>query len=74
MLPNLFQIIQSALDDAASAGVRGQQVTPYLLARIAERTGGQSVRANIALLRRNAAVGAEIAAALRRYATGEELP
>ena len=56
--------IQTALQDAAAAGVRGKALTPYLLARVAERTGGQSMQANIALLKNNAATAAEIAIAL----------
>lgn len=57
--------IQTALEDAESARVRGKKITPYLLARIAELTAGQSMRTNIALLRNNAATAAEIALALR---------
>ena len=56
--------IQAALDDAASEGVHGGEVTPYLLARIAELTDGESVKANIALLCNNASVAADIAVAL----------
>ena len=40
------------------------QVTPFLLQRIQELTGGKSLQANIALIKHNAAVGAQIAAAL----------
>jgi hypothetical protein len=39
-------------------------VTPFLLKRVAELTGGASLRANIALIKHNAAVGAQIAVAL----------
>ncbi|MEW6569392.1 MAG: pseudouridine-5'-phosphate glycosidase, partial [Chloroflexota bacterium] len=39
-------------------------LTPFLLARLAERTGGTTLRANLALLRNNARVAAEIAWAL----------
>ena len=56
--------IQSALDDAESEGVRGRALTPYLLARIVELTGGQSMKTNIALLRNNVGVAAEIAVEL----------
>lgn len=54
--------IQQALEEAEREGVRGKAVTPYLLARVAELTGGESMAANIALLRNNAAVAAQIAA------------
>ena len=46
------------------AGITGKDTTPYLLARIAEVTGGASLDANIALVINNARLAAEIAAAL----------
>ena len=55
-----------ALEEAEAAGVRGNEVTPFLLQRIRELTGGASLEANIALVKNNAAVGAQIAAALSR--------
>jgi pseudouridine-5'-phosphate glycosidase len=42
-------------------GVTGKDTTPFLLARIAEQTGGRSLTANIALVKNNAKVAAEIA-------------
>ncbi len=56
--------IAQALAEAEAAGVRGQAVTPYLLDRVAALTGGESVTANLALLRQNAAVAAQIAVKL----------
>jgi len=53
--------IERAMERAAAAGVRGQEVTPFLLAAVAEETGGESLRANIALLRQNARVAAQVA-------------
>ena len=53
-----------ALSEAREAGVHGKEVTPFLLSRVAQLTGGESVRANLALLRQNAAVAAQIAVAL----------
>jgi pseudouridine-5'-phosphate glycosidase len=55
---------QAALAEAAAAGVAGAAVTPFLLRRVAELTGGASLTANIALVKHNAAVGAAIAVAL----------
>jgi pseudouridine-5'-phosphate glycosidase len=49
---------------AVSRGVRGKDVTPFLLSCLAERTGGESLQANLALLESNAALAAEVAAAL----------
>ena len=47
-----------------AAGVRGQAVTPFLLAAVAEETHGESMRTNIALLRQNARVAAQVARAI----------
>jgi pseudouridylate synthase len=49
---------------AVRQGVRGKEVTPFLLSCLAERTGGQSLRANLALLEGNAGLAAEVASAL----------
>ena len=55
------RIIEQALTDAR--GVSGKEVTPFLLARIVEMTGGASLTANIALVKNNARFGSEVAAA-----------
>jgi pseudouridine-5'-phosphate glycosidase len=54
------EAIEQAEADAERAGVRGPELTPYLLARIAEITGGASVRANRALIVNNAHTAAEL--------------
>lgn len=59
--------IESALAEADAAGVVGKAVTPMLLARIAAITGGASLRANVALVRANARLAAEIAVALAAH-------
>jgi pseudouridine-5'-phosphate glycosidase len=51
-----------AEDRAAAAGVRGRDLTPFLLAALAEETGGRSLEANLALLESNARLAAEVAA------------
>ena len=56
--------IEEALADADRAGVTGKDVTPYLLGRIVELTGGRSLAANVALVRNNAALAAQLAVAL----------
>jgi pseudouridine-5'-phosphate glycosidase len=56
--------IARAVDDADREGIRGARLTPYLLARVAELTGGATREANLALLVRNAEVAAGIAVAL----------
>lgn len=56
--------IECALRRATEEGIHGPAVTPFLLAALARETGGESVRANIALLRQNARVAAQVAAAI----------
>lgn len=56
--------VQAAVERARAAGVRGGDLTPYLLAALAEITGGESLRANLALLRSNAALAAAVAKAV----------
>jgi pseudouridine-5'-phosphate glycosidase len=56
-------VITEALAEAERQGVRGKDVTPFLLTTVARRTGGRSLEANVALLRNNARVAAAVAAA-----------
>jgi pseudouridine-5'-phosphate glycosidase len=56
--------IAAALDAAAAAGVRGAAVTPYVLSRVVEASGGRALRANIGLIVANAGAAAEVAVAL----------
>ena len=60
------QAVTRAIAEAESDGIRGKGVTPFLLRRVAELTGGESRTANLALLRQNAGIAAEIARALLR--------
>jgi pseudouridine-5'-phosphate glycosidase len=63
--------IAQAVTEAEHTGVRGKAVTPFLLSRMATLTGGISIEANIALLRNNARVAAQIATALTLPQTSE---
>ncbi len=56
--------IEQALQDCAAHKIAAKGVTPFLLARIAELTQGRSLIANIALVKNNARLAAEIAVAL----------
>ena len=56
--------IAEAQAEAEAKGVSGKAVTPFLLARIVELTGGRSLATNIALVKNNARLAADIAAAL----------
>jgi pseudouridine-5'-phosphate glycosidase len=58
--------IKEALAEAQTGGITGQAVTPFLLARVSELSGGASLQANLALLKNNAQVAAEIAQHLYR--------
>lgn len=53
-----------ALESARRAGIAGKALTPFLLEAVREVTGGQSLRANCALLVANARLAGEVAAAL----------
>lgn len=57
-------LIAQATQEAEALDVTGAAATPWLLNRIAELSSGQSVEANVALLRNNGNVAAQIAAAL----------
>lgn len=53
--------IEKALKMADEQGVKGKEITPFLLKTVVELTGGESLESNIQLIINNAAVGAEIA-------------
>jgi pseudouridine-5'-phosphate glycosidase len=53
--------VNRALDAAARAGIAGPALTPWLLARLEEETGGSSLATNVELLESNAALASEIA-------------
>jgi pseudouridine-5'-phosphate glycosidase len=57
----LQQVLTTALEDAEWKGIAGPALTPFLLRQMAERSGGATLRANIALLENNARVAALIA-------------
>ena len=69
--------IARALQDVDAAGITGKAITPYLLARVSELTGGESLTANIHLVVNNARLAAAIAvelAALRGLFTQNSGP
>ncbi len=57
-------VIDEAIDEMQKRGITGKDTTPFLLAHIAERTGGRSLEANIGLVINNARVAAAVAALL----------
>lgn len=64
----IMPVVERALAEAAAQGIAAKAVTPFLLQRIFELTGGRSLEANIALVLNNARLGAAIAGALARGA------
>ncbi|HEX8938543.1 MAG TPA: pseudouridine-5'-phosphate glycosidase [Candidatus Limnocylindrales bacterium] len=65
------EAIERAIGEAEAAGVGGPDLTPWLLARVAELTGGASVRANTALIVNDARVAGGLAVELARDAGGQ---
>jgi pseudouridine-5'-phosphate glycosidase len=61
----LNPIIEQAVSEAEAQSISAKKVTPFLLARIVELTAGRSLISNIALVKNNARLGAEIARALQ---------
>ncbi|HMZ45850.1 MAG TPA: pseudouridine-5'-phosphate glycosidase [Chitinophagaceae bacterium] len=63
-----FAVIEShitnALEHAEKQGIKGKETTPFLLQHIAQHTNGNSLEANISLIKNNAVLGAQIAAHL----------
>jgi pseudouridine-5'-phosphate glycosidase len=57
-------VIRGALDEAARQGIAGKATTPFLLQKVNAATAGESLKANIALVKNNARLAAEIAVAL----------
>ena len=58
--------IAAALAEAAARGISGKAVTPFLLGRIFDITDGRSLTTNIALVKHNARLAAEIACAFHQ--------
>lgn len=58
--------VAQATREADEAGIHGPAATPWLLSRVVQLTDGQSMRANMALLRHNGRVAGQIAVALAR--------
>ena len=53
--------INSALKELDEKGIKGKESTPFLLGKVKELTGGDSLNSNIQLVFNNAKLGAEIA-------------
>jgi pseudouridylate synthase len=62
----LEKVLEDSLAQAEDQKIGGRDLTPFLLARMAKESEGATLRANIALLERNARVAAQIALAIHR--------
>lgn len=58
--------IDTAIKDAEEQGIKGKETTPFLLAKVKELTGGDSLESNIELVYNNARLGAQIAVELNK--------
>jgi pseudouridine-5'-phosphate glycosidase len=65
------KIIDQAVKECEEKGIKGKDITPYLLKRIVELTGGRSLETNIHLVVNNAALGAKIAKEYAKMRKGE---
>jgi len=66
-------IINDSIQEAKEDGVEGKDLTPYLLAKIVEKTQGKSLVANLALVYNNAKIGARIALDYARLNKDKEI-
>lgn len=65
----ITEAIEKALKEADEKGIRGKESTPFLLAKVKEITGGDSLESNIKLVYNNAMLGAKIAVELSKLST-----
>ncbi|KAJ3157569.1 hypothetical protein HDU86_003221 [Geranomyces michiganensis] len=68
------EVVVEAVNEAARTGVKGKDITPFLLDRVKKATGGESLTANIALVKNNARIGSRIAAALAAQSSASSPP
>ncbi len=62
----LDKILRESLQLAEEQGIKGKDVTPFLLSQMSEKSEGQTIRANIALLENNAKIAAQVAVSLKK--------
>ncbi len=58
--------IKESLEEADKLGIQGRDLTPFILKKVSEKTDGDSLRSNVALVKRNAEVGADIAVSIAK--------
>lgn len=62
----MHEAIQEAISEASQSGISGKELTPFLLNAVNQLTSGKSLKANVELIRNNAAVGSQIASHLAK--------
>ncbi|KAK3909328.1 Pseudouridine-5'-phosphate glycosidase [Frankliniella fusca] len=62
-------IIKIAVQEANERGVKGKDITPYILSKVAKNTEGRSLSTNVALIQNNAEIGAKIAVDLSKLSS-----
>ncbi|XP_068595002.1 uncharacterized protein zgc:136858 [Brachionichthys hirsutus] len=67
------EAIQAAVRESSAKGIRGRDVTPFILQKVNDLTRGKSLQANIALICNNAKVGSQVACALSKQANEKKL-
>jgi pseudouridine-5'-phosphate glycosidase len=70
---SMARLVDQALEEAKLQRIEGKAVTPFLLSRLLALSGGASLTANIALVRNNVAVAADIACALAEMARAQAI-
>ena len=65
-LEEINAAIDQAIAESKAQGVKGKETTPFLLARVSELTGGESLASNIQLVLNNVRLGAQVAVALKK--------
>lgn len=63
------RVIEQALEECAKQGIKGKETTPFLLAKVVELTGGDSLESNIKLVLNNATVAAKTAVQIMKNRT-----
>ena len=62
----LENILNESIELAELSNVKGKELTPFLLSKMAEKSDGKTLEANVALLKNNAKVAAQIAVSLSK--------
>ncbi len=62
----ITEAIDTAIAEANEKGIKGKETTPFLLAKVSELTGGNSLASNIKLVYNNAKVAAQTAVAMSK--------